>query len=399
MKVLYIHQYFKTPREPGGTRSYWIAQELIKAGHEVVMITSRFPQEEKKVTEIVDGIKVHYHKVDYSNKMGFAKRLFSFLNFMVRSTVTAFKEKNVDRVFATSTPLTIGMPALILKWFKRIPFVFEVRDLWPEVPIQMGALKNPLMRYPALWLEKSIYRNAEHIVALSPGMEKGVLDAGIPQKKVSMVPNMAKIDQFFTREPNWKICEELGLQKESFKIVYFGSLGKANAIEYVIEVANRLKDDSRFEFVIIGRGAMEDYIKDSIEKLELSHAHYLGAFNMEYTSEIVNFCDISLVTFSDYPILGTNSPNKLFDSLSAGKPIIVNSPGWTKDLVNDFQCGVYVDIHQPDDCVEKIKVLSADKALQENMGCNARKLAEKAYDKSILCPKVVRVVESTLTSD
>jgi len=138
---------------------------------------------------------------------------------------------------------------------------------------------------------------------------------------------------------------------------------------------------------------MEEYITESVQKLALSNVHYLGAFNMELTSEIVNFCNVSLVTFSDYPILGTNSPNKLFDSLSAGKPIIVNSPGWTKDLVNDFQCGVYVDIHQPDDCVHKIKALSEDQALQDDMGRNARTLAEKAYDKSILCPKIVRIIE------
>ena len=393
MKILYIHQYFKTPRDPGGTRSYWISKELINNGHEVTMIAARYPQKRRIHLELIDGIKVYYVRVNYSNKMGFLKRLFAFIRFMYSSTLLSLSQKGIDVAFATSTPLTVGFPALILNKLKGTPYVFEVRDLWPEVPIQMGALKNPIMKGMALWLEKAIYANSQQIIALSPGMKNGVINRGIPEEIVSMIPNMAKIDKFYSRPRNTQLIQKLGLQEDTFKVVYFGTLGKANAIDYIIDVAELLKNEVHIEFIIIGRGAMDKFITESIRKKSLSNVHFLGAFNMEITSQIVNFCDLSLVTFSSYPILGTNSPNKLFDSLSAAKPLIVNSPGWTKDLVNDHNCGIYVNTNEPGECANSIKELSTDPVRVKTMADNARFLAETVYDKSILCPKVVQIIE------
>ena len=142
MNILYIHQYFLTPQEPGGTRSYWLAQELIKNGHQVAMLTSsaKFQEEIKELN--IDGIKVIYVKEDYDQNMSITRRLKAFVKFMYKSSMIGMQQKNIDLVIATSTPLTIGIPALVLKWFKKIPYIFEVRDLWPEVPIQMGAIKN-----------------------------------------------------------------------------------------------------------------------------------------------------------------------------------------------------------------------------------------------------------------
>src|SRR5690606_19195859 len=167
MHILYIHQHFKTPAEPGGTRSYWIAQKLISGGHQVTMLASSSTYNKKIERKIVDGIHVVYINVPYDQKMGILQRFKSFVRFMLISTKIAWDQPGVDMVVATSTPLTVGFPALILKWFKRIPYVFEVRDLWPEVPIQMRGLNNPVMQRFARWFEKTIYRNATHVIALS----------------------------------------------------------------------------------------------------------------------------------------------------------------------------------------------------------------------------------------
>src|SRR5690606_28785326 len=125
---------------------------------------------------------------------------------------------------STSTPLTVGFPALILKWFKKIPYIFEVRDLWPEVPIQMGALSNPVLQWISRSFEKTIYRNAVHVVTLSPGMQDGVTKY-ISEQKTSMIPNMAKIDKFWPRKKNWDYLKELDLSSNTFKVIHFGSLG------------------------------------------------------------------------------------------------------------------------------------------------------------------------------
>ena len=397
MNILYIHQYFTTPDKPGGTRSYWISRELIKNGHEVTMLTTMPNQKEMVERKVVDGIKIISIKVAYENKMGVFRRLIAFCSFMLSASFIGLKEKKIDLVFATSTPLTVGFPALVLKKIKRIPYIFEVRDLWPEVPIQMGALKNKLIQKLAIKFERSIYKNAIHIIALSPGMKDGVLKQGIDSNKVSMIPNMAKIDEFWPREHNTEFLKQFKLRKDSFKVVYFGSMGLANGIDYVLDAISKLKEEASIDFIFIGYGIMTKEIKRRKEKENLENIYFLGNFNMNETSEIVNFCDVSLVTFSNLPILYTNSPNKLFDSLSAGKPIVVNSPGWTKDLVEKNNCGIFVDQNSPEDFAEKIVKLKNSPEILRTMGVNSRKLAESTYDKSILCKQIVAVVKNQQT--
>ncbi|WP_422080648.1 glycosyltransferase family 4 protein [Ulvibacterium sp.] len=394
MKILYIHQYFLTPKDTAGTRSYWICQELIKDGHQVTMLTTSSKIDSKIKRVKVDGIEVIYLKVPYSQYMGVLKRLKSFVSFMLKSARLALREKDVDLVIATSTPLTIGFPALVTKKLKGTPFLFEVRDLWPEVPIQMGALKNKIVIRLATWFEKTIYKNARYIVALSPGMMEGVLKRGIAETKVSMIPNMSKVDVFWSREKDLGLADRLGLKRDSFKIVYFGAMGLANGMDYIIDAINHIKEQEDIEFVFMGGGATEPVLKQKCEKLDIKNAHFLGGFPLKELSAIVNLCDVCLITFADIPILATNSPNKLFDSLSAGKPVIVNSPGWTKDLVEQGECGVFVDPKNPVDLANKIMFLKDNPGKCKKYGLNARKLAETKYDKSILCREFADIVDS-----
>lgn len=394
MHILYIHQYFKIPSEPGGTRSYWVAKRFIEEGHKVTMLTTSSSIQEKIVHKTIDGIEVIYLKVPYNQNMSIMARVKSFFNFMIKSTRLALKVKNVDLALATSTPLTVGFPTLVLKKLRKIPFIFEVRDLWPEVPIQMGGLDNKLLQKLAVSFEKSIYKNAKHIVALSPGMAAGVLKYE-PKEKVSMIPNMAKIDAFWPREKNEQFQTELGLRTDSFKLIHFGALGIANGAMSIIRGAEELKEDTSIEFIFIGGGSTEEELKTYCQQHQLKQVHFLGRFPMKETSEIVNLCDVSMVSFKDLPILYTNSPNKLFDSLSAGKPIIVNSAGWTKDMVEKHNCGFYVNPNVAQELVDKILLLKKNPEILKEMGRKSRTLAETVYDKSILCKQFVETVENT----
>ena len=398
MKVLYIHQYFKTPEEPGGTRSYWVAQELLKRKHEVTFLTTRPNQAEKIMDTMIDGLRVISFKVPYSQNMGLIQRFKSFTHFMQQATKHGLKQKDIDLVIATSTPLTVGYPALRIKSKLRVPYIFEVRDLWPEVPIQMGVLNNPVLKALAKWFEKKIYRNAAHVVALSPGMQDGVIKY-IPATKTSMIPNMAKIDEFWPRSANEELMLSVGLRKESFKVIHFGALGLANGADYIIKAAAILKDLQDVEFVFAGGGSTEDALKAKCVEMRLSNVHFIGKYPMSQISEIVNFCDVSVVTFMDLPILYTNSPNKLFDSLSAGKPIIVNSAGWTKKLVEEERCGYYVDPKNPKELADRILYLKTHPDDANVLGLNSRKLAETKYDKSILCNQFGNLVDSLVSSN
>lgn len=398
MNILYIHQYFTTPQEPGGTRSYWISKELIKRGHHVTMITSTNKMNPLECRKIIDGINVIYVKNDYDNYMSIPRKLYSFINFVRLAIKTAKQQKNVDIVFATSTPLTVGYIALHLKRAMGWPYVFEVRDLWPEFPIQVGAIRNKIAIKYLRKLEKNIYDNSEHIIALSPGMKDGIIKSGISANKCTMIPNMSKPNEFYPREKSLEVMNKFGINPTKFNVIHFGSMGRANGLSYIIETAKYLKDigDNIVNFIFLGDGATKPIIQSLTDKYELNSILFLGNHNMCVVSEIVNCCDASITSFLNLPILYTNSPNKLFDSLSAGKPIIVNSAGWTKDLVEQENCGFYVDPDSPKDFAEKLIKYRENKDLLKVWGENARRLSIDTYDKGILAAKVANVLEKAL---
>lgn len=395
MKVLYIHQYFVTPEEPGGTRSYWIAKELIKRGHEVTMITATNKRHPENEEVNIDGINVIYLKNAYSNYMSTGGRIKSFVRFVLLAIKATFKIKKVDLVFATSTPLTVGIIALWLKWTKGWKYVFEVRDLWPEALIQEGGIRNKFVQWALYKLEHITYRYSKHIVTLSRGMLEGVLKVGTPPEKCSMIPNMSKPDKFFPHKPNKEIAKKFCIDFSKFNLIHFGSMGICNGLSYITDAA-KLAHEQGFDdlnFIFLGDGATEPLLKKFVNDHKLPNVQFLGNHKMEVVSEIVNCCDASITSFSNIPILATNSPNKLFDSLSAGKPVIVNSAGWTKDMVEKDNCGFYVDPTNPQILIDKLNMVKNDKTMLSEWGINARNLSLNVYDKQILSAKIADVIE------
>src|SRR5699024_8607756 len=239
----------------------------------------------------------------------------------------------------------------------------------------LGFIKNKQLIAFLRWFEKKTYVAAEHVITLSPGMQEGVVKY-VPKEKTSMIPNMAKIECFWDREKNNEINEQFKLKRDTFKIIYFGTLGLANGIEYLIkaiQLLERREDANNLEFVFVGEGVKKKDIlslKDEVGRVKIS---VIDRQPMKIISELVNNSDVTICTFSDIPILKTNSPNKFFDALSAGRASIVNSDGWTKEIVEDYNCGFYVDREKPESLVNKILLLKKDEDLKLKMGANARK--------------------------
>ncbi len=397
MKIIYLHQYFKTPEEPGGTRSYWFARKLIEHGHEVVMLTSTDQKLAKGyIRKKVDGIDVIYVENAYSNYMSKMAKIRSFLFFVFKSYKFVKREPDVDLIFATSTPLTIGIIPLLRYFLCKQKYVFEVRDLWPEFPIQIGALKNKLLIYCLKKYEALLYKYAEKIVALSPGMQEGILRTGVYPDKVYMLPNMAKPDLFYPRPVEDRLVREYAIDPNKFNIIHFGSMGVANGLDYIIETALILKQRkvADVNFIFLGDGVTRPALVKKTEAYGLSNVLFLGNYNLSTTSGIVNACDASITSFLDLPVLYTNSPNKLFDSLSAGKPVIVNSAGWTKELVENSNCGFYVDPNDPGDFADKIVLYKNDKERLSSWASNARTLSLTVFDKNIIAGKFLDIINA-----
>ena len=390
-RILYIHQYFKTPQEGGAIRSYYLAKGLVEQGFEVEMLTAH--NEPNYTVTFIDDIKVHYLPVSYSNEMGFFKRTWSFLKFVRLAKRYIKKIENIDKAYITSTPLTVGLIGLWLKKKRHISYLFEVRDLWPTAPIELGAIKGKVLKKYLYRLEKKVYQEAEKIIALSPGMRDWIKKV-TPEKEVFMIPNMADC-QFFKMElKDPKLVEFYNAQKP-FVITYLGSIGITNHLEFFLDIADESKKRGlNIDFKVVGHGSQLSKIKQSAYVRELSNVEFIGHQNKEGVKRILNITDATYVSFAKIPVLSTNSPNKMFDSLASGKLTIVNSNGWTKDLVEQYRCGFYADPEQPSEFFEKLEPFLHQKDLIESYKKNAREIAEKLYSRKLQVEKLIKILNN-----
>lgn len=406
MHILYIHQYFTTPEEGGGTRSYEFARRLVKKGHKVTMITgtklkkiSNKNINMSKNNEYIEGINVVHIKTLYSNNMSFRRCLYSFLDFSIRAIFTGIKIKSYDLIFATSTPLTVAIPGIVLSTLRKVPMVFEVRDLWPEVPIQMGVIKNNLLIKSLRWFEFYVYKKSNHIIALSPGMIKNILKTGVPRNKLSLIPNCCDLDFFKPGKPDLSTLLKFSLPDAPF-IVYSGAISYANGIDIVIDAADLLQQmGNKIIFVIAGDGKLKTPLEKIARDKNLKNVIFLGKIIKYEVVELYKKALACLVIFKNVPILSTNSPNKFFDAISAGKPIITNMRGWIGELVKEYEIGFSIESNEIKSFIEVIeKLLSMGGDEIKNMEKNSRKLAEEEFNRDKMFDKLENVFQKVKNS-
>jgi glycosyltransferase involved in cell wall biosynthesis len=400
MRVLYIHQFFATrDSDLGLIRSYEFARRWTSEGHSVTVVTSssRLPEEfQRRLFSHgdVEGIDVRSVRVAYSNFMSYTRRIWSFLLFTVGAAWLAMRAPKPDVVLATSTPLTVGVPAYIVSRLRRVPLVFEVRDLWPEAAIQMGALsRGGLLARGAKWLERRLYHASAEVVGLSPGMVEGIEAEGVAAERVTMIPNSSDLDLFHPGEKDAELVERYHLEGR-FVVGYAGAIGPSNALEaQVPEAARTLAARGRDDiaFLIAGDGksipALRELTKD------LPSVVLAGSAPKREIPRLTRTADLLMVLFADVPILASNSPNKFFDALASGRPVLVNSDGWTRGLVETNDCGVYVKAGDGVAMADAIERLADDADTRACMGANARALAEREFGRDDLAERMLQVLK------
>jgi glycosyltransferase involved in cell wall biosynthesis len=396
MRILYLHQFFITRAGVGGTRSYEFARRFVDRGHAVRMVTAASGSTEVDGIEVV-GARGGYADYVSATATSYPRRMLAFARFALTAALQAVRGPRPDVIYATSPPLTIALPALLAATRHRVPLVFEVRDLWPEAPIQMGALRNPLARRLARALERFVYRRSARVIALSPGIRAGVAAAGVPPERIELVPNASDLELFSPALDRAAERAELGLGPElGFVCSYFGTLGEANDLSEVVRAAPLLDGVT---FVLLGDGKRRAALEREARALGAANVLFLRpAPDKRSVAKLAAASDACLTIFKDVPVLSTCSPNKLFDTFAAGRPAIVNQPGWMRELVERNEAGVFVRPGDSGDLARKVAWLRDHPDEAERYGRNARRLAEREFDRDTLAARALAVLEKAAAS-
>lgn len=390
MKILILHQHFKTPQSGGAIRSYYLAKALVEKGHRVVVITAHNGEAKQ---ENLEGIEVHYLSIPYDNRFGFYARGRSFIKYISGAIREAGYFKDFDYCYAISVPITIGIAAMQIKSRYAIPFIFEVGDLWPDAPVQMGFVNNYFLKQFLYGLEKKIYQSAKSVVALSPSI-KSAVEKKVPGKNVSMIPNMADTEFYKQEAKRSELVRKYNVEGK-LVVSYIGALGIANGLDYFLDCARASqKANLPIHFFLCGDGAMLDHLKSTSTKLQLQNFTIIPFKDREGVRELMNITDASFICYKPVPILETGSPNKFFDGLAAGKMIIINFGGWIRKEIEENRCGVYVDPNHPTDFVKKIELVLNDPKQLDTYKTSSRALAKRKYSREQLSKEFVALFKN-----
>lgn len=404
MHILYLHQYFATRKGTTGTRSYEFSRHLVGKGHRVTMITSGLSNDEfgvpkgRKYVELeTEGISVVSIAAAYNNPqigtgMSGWQRMLKFYQFARLAGSVGKKLAKPDVVFATHTPLPIGLAGITLARHFAVPFVFEVRDLWPDALVNLGGLKNPLVIWWLRRMAKKIYNQAKHIVALSPGMKEGIVRTGIPAEQVTVIPNGSDLD-LFRPDLDGSVWRNQLQLSDRFAAIYFGAMGLANGLEYIIEAARILAERGKdhIVLVLIGDGGKRPKLEKMIREYKLTNVIFSNTLPKMELAQLVAGCDVCMTIFRAAKE-HTWSPNKMFDALAAGKPVLINVPGWLGETIENNKCGKCIDPYRPEALADALEELAANPQLCREMGKNARALAEREFDRAKLASRLETVL-------
>lgn len=392
MKILYFYQYFSTSDGAWGTRVYEFAKNWVKDGHEVAVITSVYSKSDitsKKLVSLqsVEGIQVRVINVLIDNKQSAAKRVATFLQYAIISSWYAITQK-ADIVIASSGPITVGIPGLLAHWIRQRKLVFEARDLWPEGAVKMGVLKNRLFIKLAYWFESLCYRNSSAIIGLSPGIQQDI-QTRFPSARVESVTNAANIALFSTPVKFNRVVE-------GSYALYFGNIGQVNHSEYLLDAAQILLSKGRgdIQVLLIGEGQLKDQLKKRVKEEKIENIRFMDLMPKTALIGYVQHALASVIPLKPLPVFDTSSPNKLFESMAAGVPVIQTTRGWIKDFISQQQVGFTVDGNTPQELAEKLIVLKDNPVMRNEMGDRARKAAIQYFDKDYLAEKMLEILKS-----
>ncbi len=401
MHILLIHQAFTALDEAGGTRHYELALHLVERGHRVTVITSPVSYltgqaRGSKVAWIersspAPGIEVLRSYTYPAFHKSFFHRLIGFFSFMISSFLTGLSVRHVDLVWGTSPPIFQGVTAWLLARLKRVPFLFEVRDLWPAFAIAVGVLKNPLLVGASLWLERFLYRHADQVIVNSPGFIDHVTRRGARQ--VELIPNGADPAMFAPDSCGSDFRSRHGLDGK-FVALYAGAHGLSNDLGILLEAACRLKGQDHIRFVLVGDGKEKSNLQKQAALLRLDNLLFLPAVPKSAMTDVLAASDACIAILKPIEMYKTTYPNKVFDYMAAGRPVILAIGGVIREVVESAQAGLYISPGDPTALAGAVEMLAGDPALARKQGMAGLQFIKDHFDRGQLAQQLTAVIEN-----
>ncbi|MGB3617282.1 MAG: glycosyltransferase family 4 protein [Catalinimonas sp.] len=387
MRLVLVHQHFRTPERGGGLRTWHLVRALAAAGHTVDVVAGHNASQTRRevLPDACERVRLHYLPVPYDQRMSAAARQASFARFLLRAFGEVGRMRRPDIVYTVTTPLTVPLVGLALHRLHRTPYVIEIGDLWPDVPIALGFVRSPLIRTALRRMERTIYRRAALIVPYSPPIGAAVAERA-PDVPQLIVPNVADC-RFFEPPARERGADAPG----AFTVGYLGAAGFANHLDYLLDAAEacrRALPDVRF--VLMAEGAEWPQLR--ARAAMLPNVRVVPFAGREGVRKWIRTVDACYVSFRPEPVLATGCPNKFFDALAAGKLSILNFGGWLRTLVEQHRCGLYVDPERPADFPIQLSPFLKDRELLLTYQRNARQLAERRFDVPVLMTPLVEAL-------
>ena len=396
MHILLIHQAFTSLNEPGGTRHYEFARFLAKQGHQVSIIaspvsylTGKDTQSQQVEIEMEGKISIYRAYTYPALHQSFAHRLLSYFSFMISSFFISMKIKNVDIVWGTSPPIFQSFTAWLVSKIKRVPFLLEIRDLWPAFAIAVGVLKNKVLISMSLWLERFLYHRADRIIVNSPGyIEHVQLKGG---QNVTLIPNGSDTNAFTPANTN-QIRKELRWT-DKFILLYAGAHGMSNDLPVVLQATKLIEKHDDIKMVFIGDGKEKSNLIALAESLRLSNVEFLNPIPKNKIAEYLQASDVCIAILKPIELYKTTYPNKVFDYMAAEKPIILAIDGVIREVVESANCGIFCEPGNPYAIANAVLEMYSNRNGLEKIGKRGKVYLEENFDRMIIARDFTDMIE------
>ena len=405
VRILFLSHYFPPEVNAPSRRTFDHCVRWARAGHEVTVVTCApncpdgvlyhgYRNTLRRQIERIDGVRVVRVWTHLAPNAGTLRRIVNYLSYMLSATLASIRLPRPDVVVATSPQFFCGWAGLLVSRLKRAPFLLEIRDIWPESIQAVGAIRRPLLLRILEWMERIMYRGADHIVAVGNGYRDKILEKVDVGNRISVITNGVDLREFAPDEPYPRLLHVWGLE-DRFVCSYVGTIGMAHGLEVVVKAAKILKGKGRRDigFCLVGDGAARERLEEEAKRAGLNGmVVFAGRQPKEEIPAVLASSNACLIHLKDCELFGTVIPSKIFETMAMGRPIIMGVRGEARRIVIEAGAAVEMEPESAESLVEAVERLADDPHLTSQLGRSARDYVAKHYDRNVLAARFLRLL-------